>query len=412
MVLLPVLNSALVTRRGFLATLGGLSALSLTGCGSSQGTGQGTEPSGASGYPGSGLDGGLGAGGGAGGHAGIDSGIDAQGVDAHPSRFRLDADFARLPSHYSSDLAFYESRILGVATAGGPEIGDRNHLFTFDPAASVPIESYSELDLSGTAGRFLNGLVTRMGGQGIVTANDGFFEFGLGSPHSQRFLPFPTGTSYGGGALYAGGKLFMAAANLNGVDYDPGAILIYDVDGAGAVQEATLRRLTTSGLNPTGVALRGTSGLAVLSSGVFGAGAQAFLDLIDMTSETVARSIPLGGLTAQVSHEIALTPDGRTAVIGTADDSGRALFVDLDTGEVVTQTIEGTRFHSSVKIDSALGIVYVSDFNGGSVTVLDLATHAVLASVALASGEAGPSEIYGGALIQSLPYAAARIVPE
>jgi hypothetical protein len=71
----------------------------------------------------------------------------------------------------------------------------------------------------------------------------------------------------------------------------------------------------------------------------------------------------------------------------------------------------GSQFHSSVNVEDDLGIAAVTDFNAGSVTFFNLATRAIIRSVMLGFGEAGPSLFLGGDLIQSGPYAAARVYP-
>lgn len=340
-----------------------------------------------------------------------DSGMDA----GRPTHFQIEPNYAGLPCHYPSDIDLYMGRMIGVCTTGGSQPGDRNHLFDFDPASGTrPISSTTRLDLPAAAGRSLNQFAAApTGNRGVVTTNDGLYEVNLGSPTSNRFIAFPSGMTYGGGAVYAGNKLFVPVANLVGITtYNPGRVLVYDVDSGGVLQEGTVRSIATSRLNPTGVALRSPSTLVVLNSGDFSTSPQAAIDLIDAASEMVQRTIQLGSLTAQVSGEIALSSDGNTAVIGTSDNSGRVLFVNLDAGTITTRTLTGTRFHSSVVIDPVYGIVSVTDFNAGTVTVLDLPTQAILQSLMVASGEAGPSETYNGSLIQATPYGAVRIFPD
>jgi hypothetical protein len=307
--------------------------------------------------------------------------------------------------------------VVGVGTAGGGEPGDRNHLFDFDPASATrPIPSSPRLELPATDGRFLNHLAKRpTGSRAVLTANDGLYDLLLGAAPTQRYIAFPSGNNFAGGAVYAGDKLFVAAANatVNGdgtMTFGTGRVLVYSLSGSGVIQESTMRSIPTTGKNPTGLALRGGSTLVVLNSGPFGAGARASLDLIDVATESVTRTIDLGTFTGQVSAEVALTEDGNMAVIGSADDS-RLTVVDLNSGFLYPTTLPGTQFHSSVKIDDDLGILYVTDFNAGSVTVLNLATRAIIQSLLLGSGEAGPSEIYDGALIQSIPYGAVRVYP-
>ncbi len=384
-----------ISRRGFLAGLGGFVAATVVGCGES-------------GNPSIRPDGG--------GTGGTDGGPDT-GV---PTNFEIETNFAALPSHYPSSLHYYAERLLGVGTAGGGMAGDRSHLFRLDPASAArPIPFSPFLELPEAPSRFLNHLGKRPSGtRAVLTANDGFYELSVGSAPSQRFIAFPTGNNFGGGAVYAGDKLFVAAANgtINGdgtVSFGTGRILVYPLSASGVAQEGGVRVIDVTGKNPTGLALRNGSTLVVLNSGPSQGGtAESSLDLIDVASETILRTIPLGAFRAQLSGGLAITADGRTAVIGSSNGPG-VLFVDLDApdGEPVSRTITGSQFHSSVNVEDDLGIASVTDFNAGSVTFFNLATRAIIRSVMLGFGEAGPSLFLDGDLIQSGPYAAARVYP-
>lgn len=384
-----------ISRRSFLAGLGGLAALTIAGCGTSE-----SDPD--SGHLGDG------------GH----------GPDTLPSSFPVESDYATLPSRFSAALNVGSDRVVGLATTcAEPQTGDRNHLFRFDPDAALPSLAQDEFNFEALAGRKLSNFVRRgTTNRAVVTANDGFYQLTLGSTAAPRFIEYPSGVTFGGGALYHGAKLYIAAANLDeaSLAYGDGKLLVYNLDGSNWVIDTPPLQIPTSRRNPTGVALRGANELVVLNSGDFSSSSRASIDIINTASNTVARTIQLGALTAQVSSQIALTSDGRTAVIGTSDQSGRVLFVDLETGEVSSPLVlGGTTFHSSVKIDQNL--VYVTDFgvddrvqpenSRSSVTVLNLATRAVHHTINFLFGAAGLSEIYEGTLIQSVPYGAVRIVP-
>lgn len=382
-------GSLAMSRRSFLGVMGGLTATALVGC---DGTNPSTRP-----------DGGTG---------GTDSGTSV------PTDFDMEANFAALPSHYPSGFSFYTDRLYGVGTAGGDQPGDRNHIFRLDPSASArPIPSSAFLELPDVPGRFLNHLGKHpSNAKAVLTTNDGFYELALGGTAGQRFVAFPSGNNFGGGAVYSANKLFVAAANGTvgsdgSVSFGTGRILIYPLNGSGVAQEAGVRGIDVTGMNPTGLALRNATTLAVLNSGPsLGGTATSSIDLIDINSETVIRTIPLGAFRAQLSGKLAITANGRTAVVGNASGTG-VLFVDLETGEITTRLIAGSQFHSSVNIEDDLGIASVTDFNAGSVTFFNLATRAIIRSLLLGFSEAGPSLFLDGDLIQSGPYGAARVFP-
>lgn len=403
-------RSGNLTRREVFGALGRFAALTtgLIGCrrGVEQISDVGIPP-----RPDGGFDGGF-------KDSGTDAGMDA-GMDtgqALPTSFRVQLFDGALPCHYPAQLAERLQQILGVCAPGGDRAGDRNHLFQVGlNGMREPIPASLLLDFPRVNGRSLNSFTALNSNRGIVTANDGFYEVTLSTPTSYRFIPFPAGYSYGGGAQYAANKLFIATANLNGATYFPGKVLVYDVGGGGSVVESNYRSIPTTGLNPTGMAPLGSSALVVLNSGDFGSNPQASLDLVDTTTETMARSIPLGNLTAQVSGEMAVTADGTTAIVGTAafdrtaSYAGRLLFVNLRTRDVSLLLLPGTLYHPNVKIGD--GRVYVPDFNSGILTVLSLAERAIIASLNLGVSELGPSVLMGNDLFQGYPYGLARITP-
>jgi hypothetical protein len=385
------LAASALSRRDFLRAAGGMTALALVGCGENNAP---IRPDAS------------------GGTGGTDGGMDT-GV---PTDFGVEAGFAALPSHYPSSFHYYAERLFGVGTAGGGMVGDRSHIFSLDPdSASRPVPSSAFLELPEVPSRFLNHLGKRPSGtRAALTANDGFYELSLGGSPSQRFIAFPPGNGFGGGAVYAGDKLFVVVANgtINGdgtVTFGTGRILVYPLSSSGVAQEGSVRSIDVTGLNPTGLALRNASMLVVLNSGPsIGGTAGSSLDLIDVASEAVVRTIPLGAFRAQLSGGLAVTSDGRTAVVGSSTGTG-VLFVDLESGEIVSRSVAGSQFHSSVNVEDDLGIASVTDFNQGSVTFFNLVTRAIIRSVMLGFGEAGPALFLDGDLIQSGPYAAARV---
>ena len=157
--------------------------------------------------------------------------------------------------------------------------------------------------------------------------------------------------------------------------------------------------------------MKQNTNLLVLNSGSPLGNTRASLDRVDMATERIVQTIPLGPLGAQLCGEIALTPDGSEAVIGTSDDSGRLLFVNLASGSVTVQNLPGSRFHSSLQMNPVRGWLYVTDFNSGTVSVIGR-NRSLLGTLPLvANGGAGPSRLVGEVLVQAVPYGAVGVYP-
>lgn len=379
-----------MTRRAFLATTAGIFA-TLAGCG-----GEDTY-----------VDGGR-------------RPVPDGGTNAGTSTYQLETGYLSLACRFPADLDLRTGNsVAALCTSGGSQPGDHNHLARFNPAATArPILSSVLKDIEDVDGRFLNQFTELSASFGVVTANDGLYEVPLSGSGSPRHIPFPAGVTYATGALRVGDKLFVATANLNGAAYDTGTLQIYDLAADGSILDGTRRSRNTSRRNPTGLTLLSDSSILVLNSGDYTPSATASLDFFDPDDETLIAedTIELGALTAQNMGEIAV--EGDTAVIGTADGTGRVLRVNLATGEVATQTLAGTRFHSSIKTTG--GRALVTDFNSGLLTLLDLLTGGILQTfnlreaLGVPSGqnvEAGPSEVFAGAFIQAIPYGGVRVYP-
>ncbi len=334
-----------------------------------------------------------------------------------PQSFVIEARFLQITSRFPSDLTHYKNILIGINTLGGTDT--KSELLQFDPSSpEQPIASTNTLPLPDTTpvpSRFFSQFAPLKAGRGIVNANDGFYEVNRENPNDARFIPYPSGIDTGGGAVFAPNvnKLFLATAQLTGFGYGPGKIVVYDVDGNGRVVEGNPRFIETTDPNPTGLALRKESQLVVLNSGDFsGSGSRPSIDMIDVASETILRNHRLpDGRTVQVSGDIALSDDGNDAIIGTSDNSGLVFRINMESGERMSTTLEGTGFHSSVKRDG--GIAYLTDFTSGTVKVLRQEDLSLISSLTLfSSGEAGPSAIFNGMLIQLGAYGAAAIIPQ
>jgi len=268
---------------------------------------------------------------------------------------------------------------------------NEHHLFSWDPArpgasaSIIPLTYAPDQVLRASDGEIF---ITTHQNPGLAAVRP---EEGSESHH-----PFPaslptSATSSSGRALAAirpaypkglveiEGQVFIATSNYDEVhdDYQPGTVL--------AFQRATgnFGVLSTSGYNPTSVGVA-DGRLLVVSSGAVDrnglATTDGFLDIFDPLSHDLVRSIPLGRRGAGVSGEISLSPDGRTAYLPTADNSGRILAVNLDTGtlreiSMTASGVSGARiFFPSLQVgeDGRYGIA--ANFNDGRVYPLDLAS--------------------------------------
>ncbi len=393
-----LLASSGMTRRYFIGVAAaGLGSALIPSCGSDPSTG--------------GTDGGT-------TDAGTDSGTDG-GTTTLPNNFTVE-DLATFNCQFAPDIDLGGSGILGLCTS------EANELFQFDPSQTPsPVAAEALLDFGAIGNRTLNQLAATREGKGVVTtdefgAQSGIYELNLDGSGVPRLILFPAGNNYAGGPSFAQGKLFIPTANADDsvfpLTYGVGSLQVFDVSPAGLINDSSRRELQTSALNPTSTAVIGDNTLLVLNSGDFTASSQAVLDIFDITNEILTTSIPLGNLTAQVGGEISVSADGRYALIGSAAFAdtdpwaGRVLRVDLVEGTVEQLTASGTTFHSSAKMGD--GIAYVSDFNSGRITVLDLAAFSIHRTVEIAGGLLGPAEISAGSLVQVIAGGAVLVTPE
>lgn len=341
-----------------------------------------------------------------------------QPPDLVPPTYRVEAGYAFLPCQFPAQLRLLQKLIFGLATEGGGQAGDKSDLFEVDPAALAPIPYATRISFMNNA-RTPSYFEPTVGSRGVVTANEfggqyGFYEIDRANPGAFSFISLPQGYTTAGGALFAGGTLFVAAANRTVMGaFDPGAILCYAVDMAGNTVGPP-KILKTSSLNPTGLALRGGQ-ILCLNSGDFSQNSKAVLDVVDVNNQVLLPNSKIDltskmgtPVTAQLSGHIAVSNNQDMAVIGTADGSGRVFFLDLAAQKIAEEVvIAGSKFHSSIRITG--NTVFVTDFNSGTVHVLELASRRLLQSLKVAMGQVGPSEIYNGTLVQAVPYGAVRL---
>jgi DNA-binding beta-propeller fold protein YncE len=378
----PVTQAApqgMLNRREFIA-LGGITALTLAGCESSP-----VVPDAHGSVGGSDAD----------------KPVPAH-LNAEDGRF---VNFPWAPSH----LVYCTDRILGVGA---------DRIFDFRPSDS----QLTPRLLFSSTGNEHSGHLARQGtgNRYVRTTNLGFYEILLGATPDEsspgKLISFPeppTGQqNFGGGAVYFGDKLFIALSS-GEIDKDyttvtfgaSGTLLVYGTGPDGAVQQGSRRLHPTGGRNPTGLAMiPGTKTLLILNSGpVRNESPASSLVFFDTVSETVMTTIPLNSFRAQLSGDIAVSDDGKRAVIGSSKGSD-VLFVDLQARRVADRTsMTGTSFHPSVRIDDSRGVVYVSDFLSGVVAMLNLAKPTLIDSLSLGSKiNAGPAVLAGDDLVQSV----------
>jgi hypothetical protein len=323
--------------------------------------------------------------------------------------FRIERRF-RLPSYLTADLTVSKGRILGLVTPTLGGIGDTdNYLFEFNPNDPSPTPSVTRIDLPN--GLWVSQVILLPSERSVVTAHSGFYVEDASQPQGRRFVPFPAEYNINvvGGAVTTSNRFLIAASSAtlgsdNWYRFGFGGIFVYDLDSNGDVQ-GTPRFIATSGANPTGLALRRNgSELVVLNSGGFVDRREPSIDLFDLSGERIFRTIPLPeDTTAQLSSRLALSPDEKIAIVGTADGTGRILFIDLENGRLLRGSeLSGSTFHSGIQADE--DFVYIADFYGEELSVLDWGGN-LLVDDDLEQGfrQAGPSMLLGGELFQSLP---------
>lgn len=222
--------------------------------------------------------------------------------------------------------------------------------------------------------------------------------------------------SFPKGLAQSGDRLFIATSNLvPRVDptenyFNPGTILIFNT-----ASSSWEHYLTTTDFNPTSMALINGKIYVVNSGDVNPArnGGQTVttpssIDVINPRTLEIEKNIPLGGpgnlipaidggveggnispmdggmdagssgarenFAAGIHGEIAISPDGKTIVLPTGDNSGRLIVVDVESEtarqiSVTTGTkvlLTGLAFHPSSEV------LYAGNFNDGKIYTVDL----------------------------------------
>ncbi|MCE9626031.1 MAG: hypothetical protein K8R69_11385, partial [Deltaproteobacteria bacterium] len=274
---------------------------------------------------------------------------------------------------------------------------NQHHLFSWNP--NTPGAATSIIPLSFAPDQVLRGsddsiYVTTHQNPGLsvihpLEGSESHHAFPASLPtslHSSSGRPLTSITpAFPKGLVEISGQVFIATSNYDTVheDYLPGTIL--------AFQKATgnFVFLSSSGFNPTSVG-EANGRLLVVSSGAVDRNGHAttdgFLDIFDPLSFDLLRSIPLGRRGAGVSGEITLSPDGRSALLPTADNSGRILVINLTDGNtrelaMSSAGVTGDRiFFPSLQVSSDGRFGVVGNFNDGRVYTVNLANGAATAS--------------------------------
>lgn len=272
-----------------------------------------------------------------------------------------------------------------------------HHLFRWNPlaagaATSIITLSFPPDQILALAGGDI--LITTHGTPGLSWVNptdsvEGHYPFPAslpisGTTSSGRSVSAVVPT-FPKGLVELNGDIFIATSNLDTTigDYLPGTVLRYHPS------TSTWQHLRTSGFNPTSMAEAGGR-LLVVSSGAMDRNGTvttpSVLDIFDPASGALLRTVPLGQNGAGLSGEMALSADQKTLVLGTADNSGRLVVVDLE-DEVARQINLRSQlgsparlFFSQIQVRPDGRYAFVSNFNDGRSYVVDLTTGTLTAS--------------------------------
>ncbi len=110
------------------------------------------------------------------------------------------------------------------------------------------------------------------------------------------------------------------------------------------------------------------------------------LTVIDLPGQRVARTIDLGE--HRRPHGLAFLPGGRQAAV-TAEGSRALLVVDVEAGKVDAAIATGAEVSHMVALSPGGDRAYVANIGSGSATVIDLAGRAKVADVATGEGAEG-----------------------
>jgi DNA-binding beta-propeller fold protein YncE len=267
-------------------------------------------------------------------------------------------------------------------------VANTYHLFRWDPSTAGLTESIAQLAfrpdqvLHSASGDFF---VTVYDPPGMVMIDP--------AAGSTTPLPFPklnlSGTSSKGntinslqpnfpkGLVEAEGNVFVASSNFNAstypdIEYFPGTVLVYDP------KADKFDSIVTQGYNPTSLATQ-NGFLYVVSSGAINKNTpltHSYFEVYNtLPPYNRLQAIDLGPVGAGVGGKITLSPDGHTALLPTADNSGRLLVIDLNTNrkrEIALPVGVGENLLANVRISEDNRQAFIGNYNDGKVYVIDL----------------------------------------
>ncbi len=125
------------------------------------------------------------------------------------------------------------------------------------------------------------------------------------------------------------------------------------------------------------ISVEAPQAIAITPDGKTAYVAGSSVDLIDIATDTVTLSIPVGSYGA---NAIAITPDGKFAYVSNSFKTYVSV-IDLETNTVVVASIPIGTGPSGVAITPDSKTAYVTNRNSNTVTAIDIATHTAIATI-------------------------------
>ncbi|GEM_PF-3502103 len=300
---------------------------------------------------------------------------------------------------YISDIDL-DTRVKGLGLCS--DFNQKIGLFSWDPLAKGVAQFIPGLAQSGEQVlRFSSGKIAvstpELSGLTVIDPEQQMEEHWI-FPRALPTLPSSTGRpvttevqlSYPKGLEEVEGHVGVATANFNfeHLDYVQGLIPLYS-----DLETQQYRVLRSSGYNPTDagkIRKDGKTYLVIVCTGAFDSQqnliTESRLDLFDVSDTSTlepARTYSLGTVGAGINGEVAVTPDGKRALLPTGDNSGHILDVDLQTGAVThiplpvifqRRANDGKMlaFFSDLSISPSGRYFAAGNYNDGRVYVVDL----------------------------------------
>lgn len=304
----------------------------------------------------------------------------------------------------------YIPDLAGAFGVCGDFVPSPHHLFSWDPSTAGAVSSLMVLNsepfqaMLSSSGDYY---ITNIGDPltmpaipaGLTVANPGM--------GSQSQYVFPTFTlpssqtasdgssvssldpSHARGLAEVGNRIFVATANKvpnagNPAQsyFNPGTVAVFDRT-TGTFTDFIL----TTDYNPNSIVAAGGR-VYVVNGGDYNpdrvppiAGPSS-IDVIDPDTLEVVQNIPLGNVAAGIPGEAAVSADGSTMALTTADNSGNIVVVDLEAGtsREVSVTAAASVSLTGISLDPTGRYAYVGSFNDGVLYLVDLDTDTVVDS--------------------------------